>query len=94
MHVVRKNTPWVFPIREEDGRYPEKCQFGVKINLDLETPEVCGCCGNYPCTCGESSDLDIAGVGSLTCRSCHWCISDLDDQIVCSHPIKMDASDE
>lgn len=88
--VVRKDTPWMFPIRMSDGIYTDKCQFGVKVDTKVEpVNSICPVCGQVNCPCDCSEDSDTAGVGSPTCCSCHWNVGVLDGCVVCAHPISL-----
>lgn len=88
MTVVRKNTPWSFPIRYADGEYTDKCRFGVERNMELDPPVQVPT--SPDCVCPPSSeDPKVAGVGSNTCRHCHWFIGVLDEAVICSHPITL-----
>ena len=80
-------------VPESDGSYPY-CPYGVKVDPAIEG-DVCSdfeCCHSMHChSCPKQP---IARIDSPTCQACVYYIQNLDDQVICTHPIPRNENDD
>lgn len=85
--IERYWKPQVFSAPQYDGVYEKQCPYGVLESTDplcgcAPCNEICSAC-EHNCSCSEPQ---IVGIGSPSCRTCHWCISYTSTEVTCDHP--------
>lgn len=80
-------------VPDSDGCYPY-CPYGVKVDPELEgmgCENPAGSC-RRKCTC--CTQWCVTRIESPTCQACVYYIQNLDDQVICTHPIPRNANDD